>query len=185
MSTPVWTGDEHLGKASIMQAEPDIAIERARFVGSFPYEARSKAKYTLDDVTNDSRAPLYLLVGAKHFAQAHTLSEVKEYLSSYPDNPLDKGDLQRSNPIVGARAYYIGEAIAALLRVVGAPAAMAHDLELILGPKKLRRADRRADAQAEIIKSPDAPIRQIAKAANYDAGQIIKDRDRGYLVWPK
>lgn len=72
-----------------------------------------------------------------------------------------------------------------LLRVVGAPAAMAKDLELLLGPKKLRRADGRADAQAEIIKSPDAPIRQIAKAANYDAGQIIKDRDRGYLLWPK
>ena len=117
--------------------------------------------------------------------EARTVAEWKQYAEGYPRCPLTKAEAKRpSNPDVTIRSHYLCDLLVRLMELEGAPSAAIEDLKTILQVRKARSAPGRARAQAEISKDPSAPIREIARRANYDAGEISAARQRRLLRWP-
>ncbi len=185
--------DEHGGITSILLGEPEIAVERARFIGAFPYvppegelsEDKKTTRYGERENAIEDLALLYMLVGARHIREAEFLQDWSEFTSGYPKTSLksDEAD-QNGNPNAAVRAHYIYEAIARLLELVDAPVVLRNDFQILIKRQRPRTADGRAEAQKNILQSPDAGLREIARQSGYDAGELSKDLKKRYILWP-
>lgn len=178
------------GKISTLLAEPDSAIERARFIGKFPYEVKVKAGkehpiHGAREEALENLALLNVLVSARHIRESRDLDEWSQFAEEYPLSTLDKDHAkQKSNADALVRAHYIYEAIARLLELADAPQAMRNDFQLLIERQRPTRADQRAEAQKRILENPKAGLREIARDSEYDPGELSRDIKKRYILWP-
>jgi uncharacterized protein YerC len=182
---PAWISKNADGKDSIWRAQPDIAIQAARFGNKFPSRPTLGAGDQELDPDHDPRAHLYQLTVAQFFKDVCTIDEWHSYAETYPDQVIGADqNIQKSNPNVTTRAYYLREALPKLLELTKAPSAMAADLCAILTILVPDGAESRSKVQRAILDDPTASLQQIADRTGASPGQISKDGAAGLLIWP-
>lgn len=190
---PIWRDETDDGKEGILLSEPDLLIERARFVGSFPYEppvakssdGREPGQYGPRDRAIDDRALLYMLTSAKSIRNAASLQDWAEWAASYPEVGMTSEEAdRRGNPHAAVRCHFTFEGVMRLLELAGAPQSMCKDFELLLRRQRPKASEKRAKVQAEILKNPHRSLREVAKEAGYDPGELSRDLKKRRVLWP-
>lgn len=167
----------------IAYAEPEIAVEIARYCEAYSYQLRRDAEGKAIDPSDDEKAYLYLLVQAVFLKNARSILEWKEYANSYPTVPLIEGyGAWKKSEAIKIRSHYLRQALVSLLNLIGAPKAMIKDIDSILALHSPRQAKARAETQKIMSEMPGASLREIARKAGRNPGQISKDITAGRLV---
>ncbi|MVZ97934.1 hypothetical protein EUU23_09465 [Sphingorhabdus sp. IMCC26285] len=153
--------DDKSGQASTLLAEPADAVERARYIGSFPHQSphgirKKGAKWTTYSDRQyevEDRARTYMLVHARNVRDSERMEDWLEYTSAYPKIALTEEEMrQKGNPDVLVRAHYVFEAVSRLLELANAPESLKVDFELLVKKRRPKSVPKRAKAQELILK---------------------------------
>jgi len=192
LNPPEWMPRADETQREIAYYEPEIAVEISRRIGAFPYALQIDREKNVIDPSEDENSYLYFFVEALLFSEVHTMGDWRQVVGSYPPAvSIKKKSSKRLPEKLKVRAHYLRQALPKLLRIIGAPEAMAQDIETILAYHQPREAKARARKQAAMSELPGrapregAGVREIARDLKCDPGQINKDVKAAKLVVPK
>lgn len=150
----------------------DYLTKRAAYIGSMK---RPRDQNRLDWLIN-SRWPL----------DAESVEQWKELLSVYyPAEPLQPDETQHSpSDDAKAKAHCLNHALARLLKLVGAPAVVISDLQVLLSGYPVKELPLYALAQRELLLDKKASYRRIGPKVGVDPSDITQAVIAGDLIDP-